>query len=120
MQKKLPDPHSLFLSSFDYVTNKSRNSSTSEQLQSCELLHRPCIAVADQVNCGESSVTIFGYDNSYFIAIPCRLDEYFLRGRFCVMFVVTVATYKVKIYTLILQVILFNVFPTGPEESIDR
>ena len=87
MQKKLPDPTPY----------------------SCVVLITSGLShIADQVNCGESSVTIFGYDNSYFIATPSSLDEYFLRGRFCVMFVVTVATYKVKIYTLILQVILFK------------
>ena len=73
------------------------------------MLHGPCIAIADQVNCGESSITIFDYDNVYFIATPCRLDEYFFfRGRFCVMFVVTVGMYKVKICMLILQLILFR------------
>ena len=74
MQKKLPEPHYLFLRCFDHVRIKSRNSSTSGRLESCKLLHGPCIAVADQVNCGESSVTIFGYDNSYFIETSCRLD----------------------------------------------
>ena len=68
---------------FDRVRIKSRNSSTFERLWRCKLLHGPCIAVADQVNCGESSVTIFGYDNSYFIATPCRLDLYFLRNVCC-------------------------------------
>ena len=36
------------------------------------------------------------------------------------MFVVTEAKYKVNISTLLLEIILFNVFPTGPEKSIDR
>ena len=74
---------------FDHVRIKSRNSCTFERLWRCKLLHGPCIAVADQDNCGESSVTNFGYDNSYFIATPF-------------------AKYKVKIYTLILEVILFK------------
>ena len=73
----------------------------------CDLLQGPVAGtsplVCADLNCGESSVTIFGYDNSYFLATPCRLDQYF----FCVMFVVTVV-YKVKIYTLILEVILFK------------
>ena len=36
------------------------------------------------------------------------------------MFVVTEEKYKVKISTLIREIILLNVFPTGPEKSIDR
>ena len=72
--EKIARPHSLFLRCFDHARIKSRNSNTFERLWRCKLLHGPCIAVADQVNCGESSVTIFGYDNSYFIATPCRLD----------------------------------------------
>ena len=50
---------------------------TFERLQSCELLHGPCIGVADQVNRGESSVSIFGYHNSCFVATSRKLDEYF-------------------------------------------
>ena len=72
--EKIVRPHSLFMRCFDHVRIKSRNFSTFERLWRCKLLHGPCIAVADQVNNGESSVTIFGYDNSYFIATPCRLD----------------------------------------------
>ena len=76
MQKKLPDPSPyscvvLITSGLSHAILVLLNGFGA--VNYC-MDHGPCIAVADQVNCGESSVTIFGYDNSYLIATPCRLD----------------------------------------------